>query len=236
MAPPHTRPEPDFVLVPPDPATASVERLRRQALRLLTEPSGESGDEAAAGDGLDDPRGERAPLAAAAPSMITGLVAMPVAFLAVVLIALSLFGAPDDSARPRAAATEPLTQPALAPAAGRAASPALISASASAPGVIQLADDARVQAIALDGDRIALHVESPAGREIVVFDYREGRQIAAAAIETFSAEAADSLSMLTGPPPPEAAAPAPAPEAAFPTTAPRAVFTSEPRLKPRGTL
>lgn len=233
MAPPNSRPEPDFVLVAPDPATESVERLRRQALRLLTETTGADSEKPAAEDKRGAAGQDGEPNSGTAPSMIAGLLAMPAAFVTVVLLAVALFGKPGDSAGTHAAAAESLIQP--APAA-RAAPTTLVSAAARASGVIALADDARIQSIALDGDRVALHVESPSGREIVVYDYREGRQIAAAAIETFSTDAPDTLSMLTGPPPASAA---PAPEAATSPAAPPApapVFTGAPRLKPHSTL
>jgi hypothetical protein len=215
--------EPNFVIVPPDPATESVERLRRQALRLLTETGADEaepspGDRAGARRESDPPKG-------AAPSMIAGVLAMPAVFLAIVFVALAVFGKPGGDNDARAAASGALATPAPM----RASEPDVPPPPSGRRGVIALPDDARIESIALDGDRLALHVESPAGREIVVYDYRDGRQIAAADIETFSTEATDALSMLTGPPP---AAPAAAPA---PDPAPAAALSVEPRLKPRST-
>lgn len=221
MASPISNPEPNFVLVAPDPATDKVERLRRQALRLLTETCDDDAPEPPPVQGRDTARRDSEPAPGSAPSMIIGVLAMPAVFLAIVFVALSLFGKPGDEAQSLAAAPEALAQPARA---------AAVSSAPDPRSVIALADDVRIQSIALDGDRVALHVEGPSGREIVIYDYREGRQIAAAAIETFSTEAADTLSMLTGPPP--SAAPAmPAPVAESAPPAPRV----EARLKPRST-
>ncbi len=229
--------EPNFVMVPPDPLTQSAERLRRQALRLLTEMPADS----------DAHRAEPAPgrsgqaqrdegmSASPASSMIVGILAMPAVFLAIVFVALAAFGRPGDFGGAVAGAADPLEQPLQARgqsrAQARALAPSLVSASSDARGVISLSDDARIQSIALDGDRIALHVEGPGGREILVYDYREGRQIATAAIETFATEATDTLSMLTGPPPPVVAPEVSAPEALNPE--PRTAFAGAPTLKPR---
>ncbi len=202
MATPKSNPEPNFVMAAPDPATQSVERLRRQALRLLTEARGDDGaHEAPPASG---PSGAPAP--SSAPSMIVGVMAMPAVFLAIVLVALAVFGKPGEDAPPVAATPVAAAPPALP----------LAAALPAARGAIALPDDARIEAIALDGDRVALHVEGPAGHEIIIYDYREGRQLAAATIETASTEATDTLSTLTGPPP------APA-------------ITGAPRLKPRST-
>ncbi len=225
MAPPMSNPEPNFVMVAPDAATESVERLRRQALRLLSETREEDDAPSSGRDGL---RRDPEPPAPRASSMIAGVLAMPAVFLAIVFVALALFGKPGEAEPAMADASETLSQPARSPAAG----PTLAAAPSDARGVIALPDDARVAAIALDGDRIALHVEGPAGREIVVYDYREGRQIASAVIDTYSTEATDTLSMLTGPPPAVAAQPEPA---AIAAPAPSPAFTGEPRLKPRST-
>lgn len=207
--------EPNFVIVAPDAATASVERLRRQALRLLTESQeDDAGIEPRAAAPEDPQAGAvRAPAAA----MIAGVMAMPAAFLAVVFVAITLFGKPGG---PRADAAPPadiLAQP----IATRAASPIFAAATQEAREVIALGEDARIASIALDGDRIALNIESPAGREILIYDYREGRQVGAAQIETIGADAVDTLGMLTGPPP---ASTAPAVKAAL---------AEAPRIKPR---
>lgn len=223
--------EPNFVMVPPDPATDGASRLRRQALRLLTESADAfSEDERRAPDPTNsDPRPDAA--RAPAASMIAGLIAMPAAFLAVVFIAIAVFGKPGETRPDAAAAPERLAQPAGA----RAMGPTLASA-AGETGVITLADDARIASIALDGDRVALSIESPAGREIVIYDYRAGRQVGGAQIETVRNVAVDTLSMLTGPPPAAAAPTAPAVIAPVEEApAARAVPADPPRQKPRAT-
>jgi len=220
-------------MVPPDPATESVERLRRQALRLLTE-TGERFDDPASQ--ASAPRDEAQDCAARPPgasSMIAGLIAMPAAFLAVVFIAIAIFGKPGDADPPAAGpAPEKLAQPASL----RAASPMLASATQDFLSAIPLGEDARIASIALDGDRVALNIESPTGREIIIYDYRAGRQVGAARIETIRTAAVDTLGMLTGPPPAAATPLAPAePPAAAEAPTPRALPASAPRQKPAAT-
>lgn len=229
MSPPISNTEPNFVMVPPDPATQNVERLRRQALRLLTQTDAadEGPQPVSATDTASHLRNDKEATANPAPSMIVGILAMPAVFLAIVFVALAAFGKPGEVASTDVAADDKLSQPAQV----RAVAPSLASAPSNRRGAIALFDDARIQSIALDGDRVALHVESPMGREIIIFDYREGRQIAAAPIETIATEAVDTLGMLIGPPP--AAAPnSPAPEATV--EAPRIAYMRAPTLKPRG--
>lgn len=229
MASPMSKPEPNFVMVAPDPATEGVERLRRQALRLLSETHGEDGPEPPTPD-RDGARRDNAPSSSTAPSMIVGVLAMPAVFLAIVFVALWLFGKPGEDAPALAVAPPTTEQTTLSRAA--------IADPAGAEGVIALADEAHIRSIALDGDRIALHVEGPSGRQIVVYDYREGREVAVAAIETFSTEATDTLSMLTGPPPAAPAVTVPPPAVASAEAATETsgrVYTGTPRVKPRST-
>jgi hypothetical protein len=222
MAAPSSSPEPNFVMVAPDPATESVERLRRQALRLLTETREDASAEPPRP--REAPRGEEDKSPSAAPSMIVGVLAMPAVFLAIVFVALAVFGKPGEAAPGDAEPATPMS--AALPSAGLAPADAT-----ETRGVITLPDDARVGSIALDGDRVALEVEGPAGREIVIYDFRDGRRIASAAVETFSTEASDTLSMLTGPPPAIPAPVTPPPEPAPAATLP--AYKVEPRLKPR---
>ncbi len=198
--------EPNFVLVPPDAATARVERLRRQALRLLTDDHAhtrrEEADLQSAAPAMA-PSPDEPPVDRPASSMIVGIVTMPTVFLALVFGALALFGKPGshngavDGGNAANRSAEALSQT----AARRARAPHTASAQGLQPGAIRLGDDWRVQSIALDGDRVALHVEGPEGREILVYDYRDGRLIGEAIIETVATDAVDTLSMLTGPPP-----------------------------------
>ncbi len=55
-------------------------------------------------------------------------------------------------------------------------------AAGAAPGAasseLQIPKDATVGSLALDGDRLALHLSSPAGSEIAVVDLRSGKVVA----------------------------------------------------------
>jgi hypothetical protein len=234
--------EPNFVMVAGEDPSPSVERLRRQALRLLHQ-GGEDlheDDYAGARAGEAPPRSyDDTPVAAPpAQSMMVGIITMPAVFFVVVLGALALFGAPAavkpvETASASLSATDSLSQPAKA----RAAEPVFASALTGQPLAISLTDDQRIRSIALDGDRVALHVEGPEGQEILVYDFLQGRVIAEAPIKTASLDAVDALASLTGPPP-AAVKSAPleptiveslAPAADAPAAIPRA-----PILKPRG--
>lgn len=239
-----THSEPNFILTPDD-APRSVESLRRQALRLLQQAGDE--EEPSGRATYAAPHDNPAPHAGPAPAraVMVGLVTMPAVFIVIVMGALALFGKPvATNAAPtdRASQVARLEQPAGTPALGASLASAR-SKKAAAAG-ITLGEDMRIADISLDGDRVALHVESPMGQEIVIFDYARGEVVAAAPIETASSETVDSLAMLTGAPQPAvkaatlpppvavdvAAAPAPAPvEIASVAAAPRA-----PTMKPRG--
>lgn len=45
------------------------------------------------------------------------------------------------------------------------------------PGELDLANDATIAAMALDGDRLALHLNSAAGPEILVLDLKTGKVV-----------------------------------------------------------
>jgi len=194
-----SRTEPNFILMAEEADTSPVSELRRRALRLL-KAAGEDGN-------FSDPR--RSPLGFAAPAAIPpmtppparalaiGLVTMPAVFVAVVIGALALFGKPASpsgfSARNHVA--ERLEQPV-----SRSAMSPTFASSLSSPAVT-LGEDRRVVSIALDGDRVAMHVESPMGSEIVIFDFVEQRVIATTPIVTSALDVADELASLTGAPP-----------------------------------
>jgi len=194
-----SRAEPNFILMTEEPGASPVSELRRRALRLLKA----AGDDENSGD----PR--RAPLGFAAPAAIPpmappparalaiGLVTMPAVFVAVVIGALALFGKPASPSGYSSVdgAAERLAQPESRPA----TSPSFAS-SLSSPAVT-LGEDRRVTSISLDGDRVAMHVESPMGSEIVIFDFVEQRVIATTPIVTAAIDAADDLASLTGAPP-----------------------------------
>lgn len=234
--------EPNFVMVAGEEPSPSVERLRRQALRLLHQ----GGDDRSEDDYADARPGEAAARSydetpAASPpaqSMMVGIITMPAVFFVVVLGALALFGAPAavkpvETASASQAATGSLAQPAKA----RATEPVFASALTGQPLAISLTDDQRVRSIALDGDRVALHIEGPDGQEILVYDFLQGRVIAEAPIKTASLDAVDALASLTGPPP---AVVKPAPveqtivDSATPSVDAPAAIPRAPMLKPRG--
>lgn len=198
--------DPNFVMVPSEGPSPSVERLRRQALRLLHQGGEQDPDADLAATHPKDGETrnfDHSPASAPpAQSMMVGIITMPAVFFIVVLGALALFGAPAAvkpvAAAPSAqASTASLQQPAQA----RAAEPVFASAPSGKPLAIALSDDQRVRSIALDGDRVALHIEGPEGQEILVYDFLQGRVIAEAPINTASLDAADVLASLTGPPP-----------------------------------
>ncbi len=200
------RSEPNFVVLPDiDAAAASVDKLRRQALRLI-----QGAADAGARPRLEGPKRDYfsgAPAAAAsspapARALMVGVVTMPAAFLVVVMGALALFGRPaprTDVAAAKYAAHDRLLQPSARPATGASLSSA--RSQSPQPAGIEIAEDARISSISLDGERVALHVEGPMGQAILVYDYQKGRMIAEAPIETASLRADDSLALLTGAPP-----------------------------------
>ncbi|MFZ5617820.1 MAG: hypothetical protein ACOZAA_10940 [Pseudomonadota bacterium] len=197
-----SRSAPNFVMLADEGAPASVDQLRRQALRLLNQ-----GADHMTREHHSQSAQTRTAAPAAAPSeppparaVMIGVITMPAVFLVVVMVALALFGKPAARSKTEAAAafSDTLEQP---PA--TAATPASLAAAHSrfSGPVISLGEDTRVVSISLDGERVAMHVESPAGQQIVIYDYEKGRIVAQAPIETASIEAVDSLSMLTGAPP-----------------------------------
>ena len=192
------RAEPNFIMMTEDEDASPVDQLRRRALRLL-----QAADEAPSGAG-------RAPHAAfAAPAAVgpikpeparafaVGVVTMPAVFIVVVMGALAIFGKPASGPGPEATAAkfDTLEQPA-----SRSATAATLASAKSAPAIM-LGEDRRVTGISLDGDRIAMHVESPIGSEIVVYDYANGRVVASAPIVSAQIDTLDQLGSLTGAPP-----------------------------------
>ena len=102
----------------------------------------------------------------------------PVAFLIVVMASIAFLGEPGRSADAPVAATpvlETLSQPpASTPPRAHGVTPA---AFAAVPASIDLDPDASIAALGLDGARLALHVNGPAGREIIVYDMDAGRVV-----------------------------------------------------------
>lgn len=134
----------------------------------------------------DDRRGEE-PLefreAAPAPSSIAGMigtknlliiiVTMPFVFLMVVMAIIAVFGSPDEGeAAPTAGAVvstpvASLEQPAIE--GSRVVLP-LPAAAGDLSAAITLPEGAATSAMALDGDRLALRVDTDAGAMIVIYD------------------------------------------------------------------
>lgn len=190
------RAEPNFILMAEEETPSPVDQLRRRALRLL-----QAADEAPDDNDRRPRLGFAAPAAmppvqpAPARALAVGVITMPAVFIVVVLGALALFGKPASEPRGDAAA------PAIATLDQPASRPATSATFASSRPAITLGEDRRVTSISLDGDRIALHVESPMGSEIVVYDYVGERIVASAPIVSASLETGDELAALTGAPP-----------------------------------
>jgi hypothetical protein len=192
------RTEPNFILMGDAAEEGPAEQLRRRALRLLQANDTPSDD-----DGVGRRGHFASATVAAAPAparaVAVGVVTMPAVFIVVVMIALVLFGKPiaHTQRADQAAAFDRLDQP--------AARPALSATAASAQpvvatGSIPLAEDTHVVSIALDGDRLALHLESPMGAKIVIYDFNQQRIVETAPLVTAAVDAGDSLAILTGPP------------------------------------
>jgi hypothetical protein len=192
-----SRTEPNFILMETEDESP-VEQLRRRALRLLQPDEPSSRDDGAR---RENHFASTAQAAAPAPAraVAVGVVTMPAVFIFVVMVALALFGKPIAHSQPaiQAAEIDRLDQP--------AATPALSAIAASAPagavaGSILLSEDMHVVGISLDGDRLAMHVESPMGAEIVIYDFEQQRIVDKAPIEAAAVETDDSLAMTTGAP------------------------------------
>ena len=223
------RAEPNFIMMADDDDASPVDQLRRRALRLLQQAGDAPEDSGRRYSGFAAPAAMTADRPAPARALAVGVITMPAVFIVVVIAALALFGKPsNEPATGRSASElETLDQPA-----SMAATSATFASARSTPS-IALGEDRRVTSIALDGDRIALHVESPLGSEILVYDYVAERVVASAPIVNASASDRDQLGALTGPPPvSNLALIAPTPEAGLEVIA-RDGFPS-PTMKPRG--
>lgn len=226
-----SRSQPNFIMMPEgDRDRTPVDELRRRALRLL-----QQADEKPEDDYRGRPFAFAAPAAlgaAEAPharALAVSVITMPAVFVVVVLGALALFGKPAARTEAsRADAAETLTQPARRPA----AAPSLASTTAQGAGAITLGEDSRVAGISLDGERIALHVETPSGAEIVLYDFAQGRVISSAPIVTAFLDSEDRLASLTGAPPiANLVVVAPSPEEIVSASIADGPFA--PRIKPR---
>ncbi len=194
-----SRTQPNFVLMPGDDEDQTpVDALRRRALRLLQQADEAPDAGAGRGHGFAAPAAIGPVEAPPARALAVGVVTMPAVFVAVVLIALALFGKPAaDPAADGLAALETLEQPRARPATGAS----FAATTGFGNNAIGIGEDSRIESVSLDGDRIAVHVESPNGAEIIVYDYVEGRVVALAPIVTAGVASDDRLASLTGEPP-----------------------------------
>lgn len=178
--------EPDFTPLEGAESSTQVDRLRRQAVRLLQQ----SGDRAAVGD-VPSELSSDAPDAAPARAFAAGLITMAAVFAAVVAGALAVFGQPVDTQAQDASApsTERLDQPARRPAVPP--TPVRMETAFDISTEIVLPDEMQVLGISLDGDRVALHLNTPMGAEIRIFDFTQGRFVASAPIRANAPENRD---------------------------------------------
>lgn len=100
------------------------------------------------------------------------IVTMPLVFVLVVVATLSVFGRPG-AGRERAAATTPVAT--LEQPAARVTLP--LAANAGAPAPLILPRGGALGAMALDGDRLALRIDTPEGGQIVIYDVVRGVEI-----------------------------------------------------------
>lgn len=222
------RGEPNFIMMADEEEPSPVDQLRRRALRLL-----QAADETPNESKSRPHMGFAAPAAIApagpapARALAVGVVTMPAVFIVVVMGSLALFGKPASG--PRADVSDAAVATLEQPASRSAVSPTF--ASSKAAPAITLGEDRRVTSISLDGDRVALHVESPMGSEIVVYDYVDERIVAATPIVSAAIEADDELSQLTSAPP--VASLAIVIPAADPAIETKAAAPEPPTIKPR---
>ncbi|HXI88007.1 MAG TPA: hypothetical protein VNH64_11145, partial [Parvularculaceae bacterium] len=125
----------------------------------------------------------RWPLAEAigARNLVIIIVTMPLFFLIVVMATISIFGRPGEKQAMREAAPIASAGPARAlrqPAVRQAISPTF----ASAPAPIILPPGAKISAMALDGDRLAMRIEGSEGGEIVIYNLVQGAVIERVAV------------------------------------------------------
>ena len=123
---------------------------------------------------------------------------MPAVFIVVVLASIAVFGQPQSDMATPAATTASADTVLEQPARGAVApSNVALQSDAFNAAPVMLDADARVTSISLDGDRVAMHVESAGGVEIIIYDLTRGRTVAAVPIKMSAAPAAaDHLAMV----------------------------------------
>lgn len=130
------------------------------------------------GDRLEFPGASQSGFAAAASAIGTRnlliiIITMPLVFLVVVMAIIGFLGDPDEArtaAAPGAVRSTPVAAAEGSDVAGRrAVLPVPAAAEGSAPA-LALPAGAEIGAMALDGDRLALRVETAEGAMIVIYD------------------------------------------------------------------
>ena len=140
-----------------------------------------------------EPAGQRQ-----ARTIMLAALTTPAVFIVVVMASIAVFGRPDRAGSAievpaQTASADILEQPArgaTTPTAVALQSDAFVAAP------VLLDAGARVTSISLDGDRIAMHVESENGVEIVVYDLTRGRTVAAVPIRMSSISSPEHLAMV----------------------------------------
>lgn len=137
---------------------------------------------------------EVGPAAAPAPSLASSIgsrnlliiiISMPVVFLIVVMVTISVFGRSGDSHTERSAVNNAQAERVVAsPMVNRSQQGAPLNTSSSAFMVAEdiepiiLPKDAHSESMALDGDRLALRIHGPDGEAVIIYDLSAGRVIA----------------------------------------------------------
>ncbi|MGE0408043.1 MAG: hypothetical protein AB7P23_02135 [Amphiplicatus sp.] len=122
--------------------------------------------------------------AVGARNLLLIIVTMPLVFLLVVMATIAVFGSPADRKK-EAARQDVLSQPvqhyvgALAEETRGARALGATQASMPTPSLapLVLPREAKIGAMALDGDRLALRVEGENGGEIVIYDLARGATV-----------------------------------------------------------
>jgi hypothetical protein len=119
------------------------------------------------------------------------IITMPLVFLIVVMATIAVFGRPGDGKEKSAAGERvvaaverpTLVQPEpAAPATAGVIAPSPASLSV-APAPLILPPGADIASMALDGDRLVLHIDGEDGGEIVVYDLKTGAALSRIAVK-----------------------------------------------------
>jgi hypothetical protein len=221
------------------------ERVRRHArqmlvrLELLGDEKAERVDEAPGFAARPETPPTDFPVGAEPSSprnLIIAIVTVPIVFVAVVILSVSVFGRPNAEAAatagsPVAAAIDRIEQPSRHARAAEASF-------ASSFEAIETPEDSRIASLALDGDHLAMLVESPAGAQVKIYDLSRGAMAAQVPIQKRVEETADAFAPLDQPRPRAALSPEPTQtlESSSPVetaAAPTVVAARAPRLKPQ---